>query len=154
MCKTGFWRLVTVALSVSSLSASAAPMVYKCKDEQGKLLYQKIACTEKAQEVNAWTPKTEVKQVVQEAKKKQEIMVLKQGTGGHYFLEAEINSHSVTFVVDTGATMVALPRSVANTASLFCNDKIMMGTANGNVGGCTATITELRLGKGNLLLKV
>ena len=29
----------------------------------------------------------------------------------------------------------------------------MMGTANGDVGGCSTTITELKLGKGNLVLK-
>ena len=153
MCRTGFQRLFVVVFGVLSLGVNAAPMVYKCKDAQGKLLYQKTACTENEKEVNAWTPKIEVKPVTQEAKKKREVMVLKQGSGGHYFLEGEINSHSVTFVVDTGATIVALPRSIANSASLFCNDKVMMGTANGDVGGCSTTITELKLGKGNLVLK-
>jgi clan AA aspartic protease (TIGR02281 family) len=153
MCKTGFWQLMIVALSVLGFGVSAAPMIYKCKDAQGKLLYQKTACTENAKELVAWTPKTDVKPVTQEAPKKHETMVIKQGAGGHYFLEGEVNSHSVTFVVDTGATVVALPRAIANGASLFCNEKVLMSTANGGTGGCSTTITELRLGKGNLVLK-
>jgi clan AA aspartic protease (TIGR02281 family) len=122
-------------------------MVYKCKDSQGKLLYQKTACAESNKEVISWTPKTEVKPVEQETPKKNEATVIKQGAGGHYFLNGEINSHFVTFVVDTGATMVALPRSVATSASLFCNDKVVMDSANGTSGGCTTTITELKIDK-------
>lgn len=153
MCKTGFGQLMMVAFSVLAFGVNAAPMVYKCKDAQGKLLYQKIACSESAKEVTAWTPKTEVKPVAQEAPKKREVMVIKQGAGGHYLLQGEVNSHSVTFVVDTGATVVALPRAIANGASLICNEKVLMNTANGGTGGCSTTITELRLGKGNLTLK-
>ena len=147
MYSTGFQRFFIVAFSSLSLSASGAATVYKCKDPQGKLVYQKTACTESNKEVNSWTPKTDVKAVAQDTPKKNEATVIKQGAGGHYFLNGEINSHSVTFVVDTGATMVALPRSIASSASLFCNDKVVMDSANGATGGCTTTITELKLDK-------
>jgi len=122
-------------------------MVYKCKNEQGKLLYQKTPCVEEKQAVSSWTPKTKVKLPEPELVKKiTKALVLKQGQGGHYFLDAEVNSHALTFVVDTGATMVSLPQSFAGTASMFCNDKGQIETANGRANVCTTTITELKLG--------
>jgi clan AA aspartic protease (TIGR02281 family) len=154
MCKI-ILQLLSIAVFITlSINVSSADMVYKCKNAQGKMLYQKTPCAENAQAVNSWTPKTKVKLPEQEPTKKvNEIIVIPQGPGGHYFLDAEVNSHSLTFVVDTGATMVALPRAVAASASLFCNEKALMDTGNGRTGGCTTTITELKLGKGSLVLK-
>lgn len=145
--------LSIVALSTLTMSVSHAAKVYKCKNAQGKMLYQKTPCTDTS-EVTSWIPKTEVKAPEPEPiKKTNEIIVIKQGPGGHYFLEGEVNTHGLTFVIDTGATTVTLPRAIAKTASLVCNDKVMMQTANGLSQGCTTTITELKLGKGNLVLK-
>lgn len=138
--------LLSVAIfTLLSMSVSNAAMVYKCKNAQGKLLYQKTPCTEEA--VSSWTPNTKVKLPIKEAKKKNtEVLVIPQGQGGHYFLNGEINSHGLTFVIDTGATMVSLPRAFAASASLFCNDKAVIETANGQSNVCTSTITELKLG--------
>ena len=113
------------------------------------MLYQKTPCTVNAEEVGSWTPKTEVKVSTESAEKKiSEPLVIRQGQGGHYFLGGEVNSHALTFVVDTGATIVSLPSGFANAASMFCNDKVMIDTANGRSGtGCTAMITELKLGE-------
>jgi len=49
-------------------------------------------------------------------------------------------------VIDTGATMVTLPNSVAAAAELGCRRSIVLQTANGNVSGCTAVIDKLKLG--------
>lgn len=145
MRKNILQRLSVAILITLSMSISHATTVYKCKNAQGKLLYQKSPCTEEA--VSSWTPKTQVKQTGQEpAKKVNEVLVIRQGQGGHYFLSGEVNSHSLTFVVDTGATIVSLPRAFAASASMFCNDKVVLDTANGRSGGCTTTITELKLG--------
>lgn len=139
--------LSVITLTIVSISVCHAAMVYKCKNAQGKLLYQKTPCTENAEAVSSWTPNTKVKVVAQEPKKKStEVLIIRQGQGGHYFLNGEINSHTLTFVVDTGATTIALPRTIAASASLFCNDKVLMNTANGLSGGCTTTISELKLG--------
>jgi clan AA aspartic protease (TIGR02281 family) len=137
--------LSVAIFTLLSISVSNAAMVYKCKNAQGKLLYQKTPCTEEA--VSSWTPNTKVKLPVIEPKKKNtEVLVIPQGQGGHYFLNGEVNSHGLTFVVDTGATIVSLPRAFAASASLFCNDKAVIETANGQSNVCTSTITELKLG--------
>lgn len=145
--------LVVVTIIVLSINLANAETVHKCKNAQGKFVYQKTPCTENA-EVTSWTPKTAIKTADPEpVKKTNEIIVIKQGPGGHYFLEAEVNSHAITFLIDTGASSVALPRVVANTASLFCDQQMIAQTANGLTRGCTTKITELKLGKGSLVLK-
>jgi clan AA aspartic protease (TIGR02281 family) len=147
MCKNSLLLLSATAFMLLSMSVSGAGMVYKCKNAQGKLLYQKTPCTEEKQVVSSWTPNTKVKLPTQEPKKKNtQPLVIKQGQGGHYFLNAEVNSHGLIFVIDTGATMVSLPRAFAATASLFCNDKAVIETANGQSKVCTTTITELKVG--------
>ncbi len=154
MCKTIYQLLSAAALIALSVSLSGADTVHKCKNVQGKLLYQKTPCTENVQEVSSWTPKNTVKPPESEPEKKtNEVIVIKQASNGHYFLEAEVNSHAITFVVDTGATSVVLPSSVAKTASLFCDEAMIARTANGLTRGCTTIITELKLGRGSLVLK-
>lgn len=154
MCRILPQLLSVATLIALSVSFSGADTVHKCKNAQGKMIYQKTPCTENVQEVSSWTPKNTVKPPESEPKKKtNEVIVIKQASNGHYFLEAEVNSHAITFVVDTGATTVVLPRSVANAASLFCDEDMVASTANGLAKGCTTIITELKLGRGNLVLK-
>jgi aspartyl protease family protein len=66
-------------------------------------------------------------------------------------LEGEVNTHKLRFIVDTGATLVSLPRTFANSVSLSCDDKVVMDTANGMSDGCTTKIKELKVG--DFLLK-
>ncbi|MSP28249.1 MAG: TIGR02281 family clan AA aspartic protease [Methylococcales bacterium] len=143
------YSLLLIVITSLNISICNADMVYKCKNEQDKLMYQKTPCEAK-QAVSSWTPKTKVR-LPELVKKPAQALVLKQGRGGHYYLDAEVNSHALTFVVDTGATMVSLPQGFAGTASMFCNDKGQIDTANGRANVCTATITELKLG--NLVFK-
>lgn len=154
MCKTIYQLLSAATLIVLSINLSNAETVHKCKNAQGKMLYQKTPCTENVQEVSSWTPKNTVKSPEPKSEKKtNEVIVIRQASNGHYFLEAEVNSHGITFVVDTGATTVALPRSVAKAASLWCDESMVVKTANGVSSGCTTTISELKLGRGSLVLK-
>jgi len=145
--RTYHLQVIVAAITVLSMGVCHADTVYKCKNEQGKLLYQKTPCALEKQVVSSWTPKTKVAAPAQKTEKKpSDPLILKQGEGGHYYSSAEINSHSLTFVVDTGATMVSLPSEFANSASMFCNDKAQVNTANGVANVCTTTITEMKLG--------
>jgi clan AA aspartic protease (TIGR02281 family) len=61
-------------------------------------------------------------------------------------LDGAINDRPLTFLVDTGATLVSLPRALASAAQIYCQDSILMQTANGTAIACTAIIPKLKFG--------
>lgn len=146
--------LFIVILSVSSLNAWSEGMIYKCKNQQGALIYQKSPCKETADTVSSWTPKEAAKPLLSESETEQdkdkkqpgEVLTLKQNVGGHYATDASVDGKPLNFVVDTGASFVSLPESVAHDAQIYCDDKIGMVTANGVTDGCTAKIKKLQFG--------
>lgn len=68
------------------------------------------------------------------------MVVLEQDRSGHYEAEGEINGRAVTFLVDTGATDIALPESVARALGLEFGPRIKVMTA---AGPSTAWLTRL-----------
>jgi aspartyl protease family protein len=68
------------------------------------------------------------------------MVVLEQDRNGHYEAEGQINGQAVTFLVDTGATDVALPESVARALGLDFGPRIQVMTA---AGPSTAWLTRL-----------
>lgn len=58
-------------------------------------------------------------------------IVLKRGPDGHYRAPGHINGQPVDFLVDTGATVVALPESLAGRLGLRSNQAQRVHTANG-----------------------
>ncbi len=75
-------------------------------------------------------------------------VVLTAGHGGHFTSEGQINGRIVRFMVDTGATAVALSISEAERIGLkYKNgDRVQMNTANGVVPGWRMTLDSVRLG--------
>jgi len=75
-------------------------------------------------------------------------VVLPVGSGGHYSGLATINGHSIPFVVDTGATTVAMGADVAAALGLDPNTSTMAAamTANGAVAVRRLTLTSVRVG--------
>lgn len=65
---------------------------------------------------------------------------------GHYQIEGELNHQPVNFLLDTGATLVAIPQAVAKKAGLVGMYPITMQTANGNVAGELTRIKHLSFG--------
>lgn len=134
-------------LAVSAGSASAEGMVYKCRDQQGSLVYQESPCKQDAQAISSWAssitqaPQGEVGETAPDG-----IYVIKQHGNGHYFLDGKINGKALTFVVDTGASTVSLPRSIAFLARISCKEQIQLRTAGGSTSGCTAAISTLKFG--------
>jgi clan AA aspartic protease (TIGR02281 family) len=137
MHKTIIPFVYLLALALLSMSARGDTRIHKCKNQQGELIYQKLPCAADTQTVKSWT-------AVIGAKKS---LVLDHGSGGHYYLDSEVNGIPVKFVVDTGASVVSLPSSVASAANIACNsEKITLETANGSVLACTAVIAKLKFG--------
>jgi len=68
------------------------------------------------------------------------MVVLEQDRNGHYEAQGQINGQPVTFLVDTGATDVALPESTARALGLDFGPRVQVMTA---AGPATAWVTRL-----------
>lgn len=71
---------------------------------------------------------------------------LKQNRGGHYVTSGLINNEPVTFLLDTGATHVAVPQRLAQRLSLIAGAKYPVQTANGIVQVAQTNIAQLSIG--------
>lgn len=65
---------------------------------------------------------------------------------GHYLLNGQINGQEVTFLLDTGATFVAIPAPVAQRLQLPQGRRFQVNTANGTADSFATTIDRLQLG--------
>ena len=59
--------------------------------------------------------------------------VLERNRYGHYVVSGSINHHNVVFMLDTGATDISIPASIADTIGLSRGTKQIYQTANGNI---------------------
>lgn len=73
-------------------------------------------------------------------------VVLQRNRQGHYLASGEINDQPVRFLLDTGATLVAVPEHVANKLHLSKGRVIQTQTANGISQSYATTIDKLALG--------
>jgi aspartyl protease family protein len=71
---------------------------------------------------------------------------LKQNRAGHYVTTGFINGEEVTFLVDTGATDVAVPAHLAKRLQLEAGRQGLARTANGTVRIAESRINTLRIG--------
>lgn len=66
--------------------------------------------------------------------------------GGHYIAGGTINGRAVTFLLDTGASQVAIPQGVADELGLSRGAPFPVNTANGVATAYTTEIDQLGLG--------
>jgi aspartyl protease family protein len=74
------------------------------------------------------------------------MVVLEQDRSGHYVAEGQINGQDVRFLIDTGATDVALPESVARTLGLDFGPRVKVMTAAGPSGAWMTRLDEVAVG--------
>jgi len=74
-------------------------------------------------------------------------LILQRVVGGHYAVEGSINAMPVNFMVDTGATTVAVSENFAKHAGITECNKARFNTANGMTEVCIATAKELTIGQ-------
>jgi len=74
-------------------------------------------------------------------------VVLEQNRMGHYVAQGKVNGQSVTFLLDTGATLVAVPENLAQKLGLRKGREGMSQTANGRVVTYRTEIDRLELGE-------
>lgn len=73
-------------------------------------------------------------------------VVLQRNRAGHYVAGGRINGEPVTFLVDTGATDVALPLGIARRLDLTLGAERLGKTANGTVRMWSARLDSVELG--------
>ena len=73
-------------------------------------------------------------------------LTLTRNRAGHYVADGEINGRRVTFLLDTGATWVAVPESLRRELGLKCGATVTLQTANGAAQGCQTRLARVRLG--------
>ena len=71
---------------------------------------------------------------------------LLRNRAGHYVAEGEINGRTVTFLLDTGATSVALPLALGRELGLKRGAAITLTTANGPATGYETRLARVKLG--------
>lgn len=74
-------------------------------------------------------------------------ITLKRNRSGHYVGTGVINSQKAVFLLDTGATYVAIPEHLAHKLALKKGRKITLATANGRSIGYQTIINELSIGQ-------
>lgn len=73
-------------------------------------------------------------------------LVLQRNAYGHYLVDGLINGHAVTFLLDTGATLVSVPAHLAHDLKLPAGPSSYATTANGTVQVQNTRIAALTLG--------
>lgn len=74
------------------------------------------------------------------------VVVLKRNRAGHYVANGLINGVPVTFLLDTGATGVALSTEVARAAGAVPGKPVITRTANGKAKSYRTTLKSVALG--------
>lgn len=73
-------------------------------------------------------------------------VVLERNRQGHYLSGGTINGEPVTFLLDTGATDVAIPAAVAERAALQAGFATQAATANGIITVYSTRVDSLSIG--------
>ena len=75
-------------------------------------------------------------------------IVLTAGSGGHFTTDGQINGKAVSFLVDTGATAIALGQADADRIGLNYKNapRGFAGTANGRIPVSVVTLSSVRVG--------
>lgn len=73
-------------------------------------------------------------------------LILTADSQGHYMVKGQINNRPVHFLVDTGATMIAISKPLADSMQITGQYPVSMNTAAGTVKGYLTRIQTLSFG--------
>ncbi len=75
-------------------------------------------------------------------------ILISESSGGHFMTAGQINGRAVQFMVDTGATSVAMSASDAERAGIAykAGQRIRLSTANGSTEGYLINLDSVRIG--------
>ena len=96
--------------------------------------------------VNGWEAQQATPNTARVLNLPQGDLTLARNRAGHYVAEGEINGRRVTFLLDTGATWVALPLALGRELGLKRGAAVTLQTANGPAVGYLTRLESVRLG--------
>ncbi|MCV6638877.1 TIGR02281 family clan AA aspartic protease [Candidatus Albibeggiatoa sp. nov. NOAA] len=73
-------------------------------------------------------------------------VILQRGHHGHYVATGTINGTAVTFLLDTGATDIAIPEHIAKKIGLKRGMPMQVSTANGSITVYSSRLNSVTLG--------
>lgn len=73
-------------------------------------------------------------------------VILQQNRQGHYLANGLINNQPVTFLLDTGATSLSIPATVAERLGLERGNRSRVHTANGSIEVFNTQLDYVQLG--------
>jgi len=76
----------------------------------------------------------------------QKEIVLQRNAYGHYVTSGTINNQEVVFLIDTGASDIAIPESIAYEIGLSKGRAIVIKTANGNTKAYRTRLESVAIG--------
>jgi len=76
----------------------------------------------------------------------QQEYVLTADRSGHYVVSGRINDYPVEFLVDTGASFVAIPQAIADKLHISGRYPMSLSTANGVITGSLTRVAEISFG--------
>lgn len=85
-------------------------------------------------------------QVNTEIAGQQREVILKRNRYGHYVTQGKINNHSVTFLLDTGASDISIPDKIARKLNLKYGQERRYQTANGIIISNLTLLNQVSIG--------
>lgn len=76
----------------------------------------------------------------------QQIVTLKRNRYGHYVTRGKINGHTVTLLLDTGASDISIPEKIAKKLKLRYGREQRYQTANGIITGNLTVLNNVSIG--------
>lgn len=87
------------------------------------------------------------KKVTSQQAGEQRTVTLKRNRYGHYVTQGKINNHSVTLLLDTGASDISIPEKIAKKLKLKYGREQRYQTANGIITGNLTMLNNVSIGK-------
>jgi aspartyl protease family protein len=72
-------------------------------------------------------------------------VVLQRNRAGHFLADGEVNGRKVTFLLDTGATFIAVPGAIARDLGLKLGPPVSLQTAAGPAAGYPTRLESVRV---------